>query len=135
MGDLSLNWSRAELACKCGCGLGINPGDIDPLLVDGLQRMREILGRPIWCVRRTPNGLYYAAGSGCRCVAHNRHVGGSPNSQHLFGKAADIWGHSPHILRAVALQVPQFEAGGIGYYPTRGFLHVDVRKTRSRWTL
>lgn len=51
---------------------------IDPYLINLLQVMRDMLGR----------GMKVT--SGYRCAKHNKAVGGSLNSDHLKGKAADI---------------------------------------------
>lgn len=79
MGDMTLNFNRAEFKCKCGCGLD----SIDPVLVDILQ------------CSRTATALTYEISSGCRCYEHNTKEGGKPNSAHLKKgdgkcKAADI---------------------------------------------
>jgi len=72
--------------------------------------------------------------SGYRTAAHNRAVGGAVYSQHQYGRAADI--------RVSGVPVEQLAAyaetllpgtGGIGRYPAKGFVHVDVRKAKSRW--
>ena len=119
MGDLSKNFGRHELRCPC-CLLC----EIDPLLVDSLQALRDIVGVPI-----TVNSAY-------RCEKHNREVGGSRTSQHLLGNAADIViAHMlPNEMQEAALLVDAFRDGGIGVYPSRGFIHVDVRGRRARWT-
>jgi len=85
-----------------------------------LQKIRTHFGKPV-----TVNSAY-------RTVTHNKKVGGSPNSQHLYGLAADI--AVPGIAPA---QVAKYAEtllpgkGGIGLY-TWG-THVDVRARRSRW--
>ena len=43
MGDLSKNFSRLEVQCPCGCGDSL----ISPFLVEKLQKVRNIIGRPI----------------------------------------------------------------------------------------
>lgn len=55
-------------------------------------------------------------------------------SQHLYGKAADIWiaGVSVDTLAAyVETLLPN--RGGIGRYYNDNFVHVDVRTAKSRW--
>lgn len=116
---LTRNFYRDEFACRCGCGFDA----VDWRLVEGLQRLRDILQA----------GIH--VNSGCRCAAHNRAVGGSPNSQHLLGKAADIVGrgYSPQAVADFAAVLHEFADSGIGVYGT--FTHVDVRHGRARWKL
>ena len=78
--------------------------------------------------------------SGYRTPAYNISIGGSPNSQHCKGTAADIWikGVDPIRIALYLSSLPYFaKRGGIGYYSrtvlTGGFVHVDVRATKSRW--
>ncbi len=54
-------------------------------------------------------------------------------SYHTRGMAADIRipGMTPMMVRDLA---ESMGVGGIGYYPVSGFVHVDVRDERSRWT-
>ena len=96
---------------------------LDVRLLDGLQALRGLVGVPI------------AVNSGYRTVAHNRKIEGSPYSQHLLGKAADIVisGMSVSRMKTAATRVPVFERGGIGTYPGQGFIHVDVRGVKARW--
>jgi uncharacterized protein YcbK (DUF882 family) len=116
MGDLSAHFSRREFACKCSCGFDT----VDAQLLEALEAVRQFYGLPV------------TVNSGCRCAAHNQRVGGSPNSQHLLGRAADIAvkGVSP---TAVANYLEQTFKGryGIGRYPT--FTHIDTRAASSRW--
>jgi uncharacterized protein YcbK (DUF882 family) len=58
------------------------------------------------------------------------HTGVATKSQHMLGKATDI--HMPGVnldrLRVAALSM---KAGGVGYYPRDGFVHVDTGRVRS----
>jgi len=63
--------------------------------------------------------------SGYRDPAHNRRVGGKPNSQHLFAAAVD-----PRFIRATPSVNAVKRLGlfsGIGYSPSGAVRHVDVR--------
>ncbi|MFA6721231.1 MAG: D-Ala-D-Ala carboxypeptidase family metallohydrolase [Candidatus Cloacimonadaceae bacterium] len=117
MGDLSNNFNRREFACHCGCGYD-NPS---PELIAALQELRERIDKPIIVL------------SGCRCEKHNRAVGGAKQSQHRYGRAADIKvsGRSPREVADIAEKIEYFRYGGIGIYET--FTHVDVRGYRVRW--
>ena len=70
--------------------------------------------------------------SAYRTPPHNKAVGGTTYSQHLYGRAADIKvsGASPAKVAAYAETLLP-NTGGIGTYPT--FTHIDVRPTKSRW--
>jgi uncharacterized protein YcbK (DUF882 family) len=107
MGDLSPNFSRREFACKDGCGRNYP----HPTLVAVLEAMRAEKRRPLRIV------------SGVRCAPHNARVGGSPRSQHIDGRAADV----PAGYGSIA----QWKiAGAQGIGVRRGkVVHVDVRTT------
>lgn len=104
MGDLTKNFSKKEFACKCGCG----SDRIDMGLVRKLQKVRNEIG------------LAVKVNSGCRCVLHNLAVGGSGDSSHLRGLAADISCIDMKLLLEKALGV--FKRVGI----SGGYIHVDV---------
>ena len=115
MGDISENFSRSEFACKCGCGLD----SVDVELLRILETLRSHFDRPI------------TINSGHRCVDYNAFVGGSSNSQHLYGRAADIVvdGIDPALVYELA---DQMGIGGAGEYST--FTHVDSRTNGpARW--
>jgi len=115
--QLSANFKASEFACRCGCG----QVKVDQRLVDGLQELREDLGRPIIIT------------SGYRCPEHNARVGGAANSQHVLGRAADIRvaGMTAAELYSAASRIAAFS--GFGRDDARGFLHVDVRDNPARW--
>lgn len=70
--------------------------------------------------------------SGTRCEAHNKAVGGSVRSQHLYGTAADIQvrGVSPVAVHKYLISKYP-DKYGIGMYKT--FTHIDVRGYKARW--
>lgn len=105
---VSKNFKLREFECHDGSHLV----KIDPLLIELLQKLRDKLGKPITVT------------SGYRTPEYNRKIGGSPNSQHLLGKAADIKvaGVSPREVAQLAIKIG---FRGIGVYKT--FVHVDVR--------
>lgn len=110
MGDLSEHFSKAEFACKCGCGFDA----VSRELVDILEASRQKTGLP------------YHINAGCRCPAHNAAVGGKPNSAHLRGLAADIACTDSHVryalLRDLLTRFRRVEIGNT-------WLHVDVDGT------
>lgn len=101
---------------------------IDQTLVVLLQAIREHFNRPITIT------------SGYRTAAHNAAVGGAKSSQHLLGRAADIQ-VADTTVEAVAAYAESLmpDWGGVGRYPvkagrTKGWVHVDTRPNKSRWT-
>lgn len=123
---LSKNFTAHEFRCRCGeCEYSvrwIERRDIDLGLVTLLESLRaDLLNAPI------------TINSGRRCKAHNEAVGGKPNSQHLYGTAADITveGYSPAMVFLALDQHPMSERLGLSQYPT--FVHVDVRGHKARW--
>ena len=102
---------------------------IDQTLVVLLQAIREHFNKPITIT------------SGYRTAAHNAAVGGAKSSQHLLGRAADIQvqGVSVEDVAAYA-EALMPDWGGVGRYPVKsgrakGWVHVDTRAKKSRWTL
>lgn len=113
---LSLNFRVKEFACSDGS----DPIFIDTELVNVLQKIRSHFGKAV-----TITSAY-------RTPTHNKKVGGTLYSQHLYGRACDIKisGVSPKKVAAYAETLLK-NKGGIGIYST--FCHIDVRATKSRW--
>ena len=104
------NFSREEMACKCGCGRS----DMDGRFMDKLQTIRNVFG-PLVIT------------SGFRCEAHNERVGGGP--AHPLGKAADaaVYGHRAHLLVKLA-HMEGISGIGVKQNGPRGsrFIHLDT---------
>lgn len=118
---LSKNFHVKEFRCKDGS----DPIFVDSDLVNLLQKIRDHFGKPV------------NISSAFRTASHNaKQKKASKYSQHLYGKAADIWiaGVSVDTMAAyVETLLPN--RGGIGRYYTDKFVHVDVREVKSRWTM
>ena len=71
------NFKKAEFKCPCGRCSGYGDGIASSLLVT-LQKLRDKYGK-------------LQITSGYRCVSHNKEVGGSTNSKHTKGQAADFY--------------------------------------------
>lgn len=87
-----------------------------------LQEIRDHFARPTTIT------------SAFRSHAHNIKEGGEADSQHLYGKAADIviTGVSPEKVAEYA-ETLMPDCGGIGIYKKKGFCHIDVREKKARW--
>lgn len=107
MGDLSANFSRWEFRDHRTGGI-VGP---DPKLLTVLEAMRHVTGdRPLQIV------------SGYRSPVTNHSVGGARNSQHLYGRAADVLPG-----RFTVDQALDCGATGVGYSSAGWVVHVDVR--------
>lgn len=111
------------------CRDGSDTVMVDETLTVVLQCIREHFGKPVTIT------------SGYRTAAHNAAVGGAKSSQHLLGRAADIRVEGVSV-EAVAAYVESLmpDWGGVGRYPVKagratGWVHVDTRQNKSRWTL
>lgn len=110
------HFSRSEFKCKCGCGFST----VDFELAEVLDDVRERFQRPIIVT------------SGCRCPEYNKKVNGSDNSQHQYGKAADIMVLNVRpdvVVKYLESKYPN--KFGIGLYKT--WVHVDTRSSKARW--
>lgn len=116
MGDISKHFDRSEFACKCGCGFDT----VDVGLIDVLEKVRTYFDVPV------------IINSACRCDSHNRNEGGSDQSQHKLGRAADIVVNlvdSSIVQEFLMSEYP--DSLGIGCYDT--FTHIDSRNGKGRW--
>lgn len=71
--------------------------------------------------------------SGYRTEATNNKLskeGAAKNSMHLYGKAADLYMERIPVEHLMLLG-KHFQRGGVGFYPSRGFIHLDTGKVRA----
>ena len=120
MGDLSKNFSRLEVQCPCGCGANKSSS----ILIEKLQKVRNIIGRPIVIT------------SGVRCEFYNASIKASMNSSHIpdehgIGNAVDIaCTNSKDRYELVELAQKFFKRIGISGGSYGGFVHLDVDKEK-----
>ena len=121
MHKLSPHFKRAEFSCQ-GASCCWHSSPVNERLIKALEGLRILLQAPITIT------------SGFRCNRHNTNIGGAADSYHTLGMAADIkvQGYSPAGIAALAEDIPDFRAGGIGIYS--GWVHLDVRTSgAARW--
>jgi len=122
--DDSEFFDREEFRCQCkGKYCDGFPEEPEEELVRVCNEIRRRLGVPVEIVT--------AGGSGVRCLVHNANVGGVANSNHLYGKAADLHSRkSPEEMYRVADEVLG-NTGELGLYDWG--IHVGVNCKYSRF--
>lgn len=96
---------------------------IDPRLFDLLCAMQAWVGYYGYKDPIQVNSGYRTART------NNRLEGAARNSMHLYGKAADIV--FPGLPASYINQLAQrYAGGGVGFYPSSGFVHVDTGRQR-----
>ncbi len=95
-------------------------------LLESLQVIRDHFQKPIIII------------SGYRSPARNEIVGGAKKSQHMEAKAADIkiaGISTEEIYNRIDKLMNQgkIKTGGLGFYPSQGFVHYDIRGVKARW--
>lgn len=121
---LTKNFNIEEFFCNDGTPIPAAYLNNVQELAENLQVLRDKLDTPIYI-----NSAY-------RHKVYNTNVGGSPKSQHLLAKAADIRTdkHTPNqIHQAIEelIKEGKMKNGGVGLYNT--FVHYDVRDYVARW--
>lgn len=113
------NFRPMEIACKCCGELWPDNADMPDWFgeaLDALQALRDAWGEPV------------VISSGHRCGRHNAEVGGASGSRHLRVAFDCI---IPADRQAEFIEKAR-RAGfrGIGRYPRRGFVHIDMGPAR-----
>ena len=112
------------------CSDNTDPIFIDSELVEILQKIRNHFGKPVNIT------------SSFRTASKNAMIKNAAKfSQHLYGKAADIWISGVTVEQIAAYAETLLpNRGGIGRYPkeghadrTHGWVHIDTRTAKSRW--
>ena len=90
---------------------------VDDKLVDVLHGIRVYFGKPVYIT------------SGYRCYTQNKIDGGAEYSNHLYGRAADIW-ISGVTMAQVVNYAKTIGAGADTYY-ANGYAHIAVAESSS----
>ena len=127
MGDLSKNFSSYEVRCSYGC----DASWIRPVLIEKLQHVREIIGKPMTIT------------SGVRCEAFNTEIKGSLVSSHMpglegMGLAVDIaYTTSQARYEMFDVVIKYFRRIGIAVEHSGNFIHLDIDQYKTQdviWT-
>lgn len=71
--------------------------------------------------------------SGYRDPFHNASVGGTDDSYHMKCMAADFYIPGVDKRKLIAFAMRKDSVGGLGCYPGRNFIHIDVRARPRGW--
>lgn len=111
--DVLLRDHRAHQVCRT-----------DPRLFDVLWQVRQHL--------ESTEAYQVVCGYRSRktnALARRRHRGVAKESYHTRGMAVDVV-LPERSLKGIAQQAMSMQAGGVGYYPRSGFVHMDVGPVR-----
>jgi len=122
--QLTVNYSLSDFASKDGA---VTPNEVIPniqRLANNIEHLNVYLG------------AVANINSGYRSAQHNANENGSPKSQHLTGKAGDIWysEFTPEQVRNAIIDLRDYgvmDWGGLGIYDS--FIHFDQRGYAAEW--
>lgn len=98
---------------------------MDPVLLDVLHGIQGFYQMNGWNYPIVLN-------SGFRSIETNNRLlgeGAAKNSMHLYGKAADVYMPGAPIQDVARLGL-HFRQGGVGFYETKKFVHIDTGRVR-----
>lgn len=128
-GKVSAHFRYQEFQTKDGTPIPLRA-------VPGLQRLCREQLEPM----RARFGTVHVL-SGYRHRKYNKSIGGASQSYHIWDEhplepAADLVfaSGSPGEWAAYARKLRGTGGGGVGLYPTSGFVHVDVRRSKADWS-
>ena len=105
---------------------------VSPRLLEKLTKLRQLVDRPLLI----NNGELRLRGY--RSYAENQSAEGRKHSMHMLGLAADV-SVSGMSVQDIAKAAEECGFTGLGKYPTKNFVHCDVRYNVNggvtRWTL
>lgn len=122
--SISLNqfphFSFDELKCKCCNSLLITDQSLE--FFNLLEEFRN------YVKAKTGTELSISVTNSYRCPHHNKEIGGAKKSAHTKAIAGDIYIKGLNILKVFLLAESFKKFKRIGYYPFKGFIHVDIKK-------
>ena len=102
-----IHFKMDEFRCRCGCGV-VEVTDKLCLMLDAARAIADVP---------------FIINSGYRCKAHNKAIGGSPNSSHMLGEAVDIKCTDTHNRSAILTGLREAGFNRIGI--DKDFIHAD----------
>lgn len=123
-GQITENFHIREFKCNEGT-------KVPDHLIENVIELAEQLQ-----VIRDHIGISIHINSGYRTKEYNTKAEGSPKSQHLLAKAADMVTskYTPKQFAGIIkklIKEKKIKQGGVGIYPS--FVHYDIRGTVARW--
>ena len=100
---------------------GVDTSCMTPKLKAAIGQIERHFGRKV------------VVSSGYRNVFHNAKVGGADNSFHTKCMAADIFIPGVPKGKLIRYAMGVDRVGGLGCYPGRTFIHIDVRNRPKGW--
>ena len=100
---------------KCSCGCGFEPTNSALWFLESLSRDYHVKFNKDLIVT-----------SGARCVAHNKEVGGVPNSAHTHGLAFDVKFENSRECFALIAHLFKMGVPRIGINFAKSFIHFDI---------
>ena len=118
--EIPLTWGEVTKGCtRVPTSRKVVQGIKDIAIVFG--DIRDIYGKPITIT------------SGYRDPKTNRRIGGAIRSQHLTGRALDIFPSDGNLNRLYEVCRARNSVGGLGNGKPKGFVHIDARGHRVYW--
>ena len=100
---------KGKLFCHCECGFSPKMQ-----LLNVLEKIEKLCGFEL------------TINSAARCEKHNAEVGGSKNSAHTLGLAADISYENSNQLYLLNKAIFSLEIKRTGLNPNKKFRHIDI---------
>lgn len=114
----TINFQDYELKCRCGC----EKLNYDDLFLMKLEVFRGLLGSRLKVT------------SGCRCLKHNKAIGGRENSCHICenrkATAVDVCPFDTDCRNVFILALKTGLFNEVIWYKSRNFIHLAIDKNQ-----
>lgn len=123
---ISTGFKLSEFSCRC-FNDECDCVSIKKTLIQALETFRTFLAN------RFNRKIVMTVLSGNRCKKHNKEVGGTNGSRHMHFDACDLGLNVPITEEVIDEAKRLFD--GVGWYPKKKFLHLDMRGIKTTWVL